>query len=73
MTPAPVDADSPELAALRGPACLLDVADGEVLPGEAGSDAYRSVQRGWSGWRTVGTRTVTGCIGRGAGGGDTLR
>ena len=51
MTPAPVDADSPELAALRGPACLLDVADGEVLPGEAGSDAFGVVSlvrdEGW--------------------------
>ena len=33
-----VDAVSPERAALRGPACLLDAADREALPGESGDD-----------------------------------
>lgn len=32
------DAVSPERAALRGPACLLDAADREALPGESGDD-----------------------------------
>ena len=56
MTPAPVDADSPELAALRGPACLLDVADGEVPPGEAGSDAFGVVSHRMSSRGGVGAR-----------------
>ena len=40
MSPVPVDGVSPECAALRGPSCLLDVADGEVLPGETGGEDF---------------------------------
>ena len=51
MPSVPVDAVSPARAALRGPSCPLDVADGEVLSGETGGEDFGIVRlvrdEGW--------------------------
>jgi hypothetical protein len=51
MPSVPVDAVSSARAALRGPSCLLDEADGEALPGETGGSDFGIVRlvrdEGW--------------------------
>lgn len=51
MPSVPGDAVSPARAALRGPSCLLDEADGEALPGETGGSDFGIVRlvrdEGW--------------------------